>query len=101
VSLIPIIPETPLNEAKGKERSMESWLLEADRKPTRDDGPMANKTKVQVEVLTLSDKVERRNYYVATPNGGFDDYDLRPVKAWRPLPPGTAAEPYQHRRSWY
>jgi hypothetical protein len=59
---------------------------------------MANETKVQVEVLTPSGQVERRNYFVASAKGCFDDYDLRPVKAWRPLPDGTKAEPYSHRR---
>jgi hypothetical protein len=77
------------------------WLLEKDRKPTRADGPMANANKVQVEVLTPSGAVERRNYFVASEPGGFDDYDLRPVKAWRPLPEGTEAEPYRPRRRWH
>lgn len=63
-----------------------SWLLEKDRKPTRNDGPMANANKVQVEVLLLSGKVERRNYFVASEPGCFDDYIDIPVKAWRPLP---------------
>ncbi|KVP75207.1 hypothetical protein WJ96_05470 [Burkholderia ubonensis] len=78
-----------------------TWILESARKPTRADGPMANETKVQVEVLTPSGKVERRNFFVASEQGGFDDFDIRPVKAWRPLPAGTQAEPYRHLRRWY
>ncbi|MFP3637742.1 hypothetical protein [Paraburkholderia sp. SIMBA_054] len=58
---------------------------------------MANATKVQVEVLTPSDTVERRNFYVASEPGGFDDFDLLPVKAWRPLPESAATEPYRPR----
>lgn len=75
------------------------WILERDRAPTKSDGPMANKNKVQVEILTPSGAVERRNYYVASATGGFDDYDLRPVKAWRPLPTDIPAEPYPTRRN--
>ncbi|MBN3761260.1 hypothetical protein [Burkholderia sp. Ac-20365] len=75
------------------------WILEKDRQPTRLDGPMANSNKVQVEVLTPSGTVERRNFFVAGP-GCFDDYDLRPVKAWRPLLTDAPAEP-RRKRSWY
>ena len=74
------------------------WHLEQDRKPTREDGPMANENKVQVEVLTPSGK--RRNYFVAPGQGGFDDFDLLPVKAWRPLPDETSVEPYRSSRRW-
>jgi hypothetical protein len=71
------------------------WLLESDRKPTRQDGPMANSNKVQVEVLTHAGKVQRRNYFVADEPGGFDDYDLSPVRAWRPIPIDAAVEGYR------
>jgi hypothetical protein len=83
-----------------KEGVCMDWHLEHDRKPTREDGPMPNANKVQVEILTVSGKVERRNYFVASEQGGFDDFDLRPVKAWRPLPDGTSAEPYRCSRRW-
>ncbi|HKR44348.1 MAG TPA: hypothetical protein VJU59_32530 [Paraburkholderia sp.] len=76
------------------------WILERERAPTRDDGPMANTNKVQVEILTPSGTIERRNYFVAGPTGGFDDYDLRPVKAWRPLAHETPAQPFRKGTRW-
>ncbi|HIH2744947.1 TPA: hypothetical protein ACYLN4_000613 [Burkholderia lata] len=68
------------------------WLTEKERCPARGDGPMANANKVQVEALTPSGAIERRNYYVASKQGGFDDFDLRPVKAWRPIPENSLVE---------
>lgn len=68
------------------------WFKEEDRRPARGDGPMANQNKVQVEVLTPSGAIERRNYYVASEKGGFDDFDLRPVKGWRPVPVESLVE---------
>lgn len=73
------------------------WILEKHRQPTRNDGPMANANKVQVEVLLSSGEVGRRNYFVASETGCFDDYDLVPLKAWRPLPVTEMVELRRHR----
>ncbi|WP_186214725.1 hypothetical protein [Burkholderia gladioli] len=92
-----VVPARSLSiaEACGNEWSLlgvADWFKEEDRRPARGDGPMANQNKVQVEVLTPSGAMERRNYYVANETGGFDDFDVRPVKAWRPIPVDSLVE---------
>lgn len=67
--------------------SDKEWICVADRLPTWTDG-RASKTKVYVLARTVGGVEKECGFYLAGPDGAWDDYDYSPlhrVTHWKPI----------------